>query len=434
MSCVYCFFSNEYQGKLKTSVLGQQKFEETLIKYKNIYLEEIKKIKSVRDCSCSRSESFSEDFIKYTDEFLKDIKDNYEYIEKVFDEIISIYNCFIKKDRQNAFVQMQKFLINNSTNYTSQNAIQFTNIMFRARKIGEYEKDNINELYHIPFDKRYLASNQRFSISGEPMLYTAESIPLALNEIGCNEDEVNTAIYIPKYSNFYNCGIYDITNNIIDNLHATINLQDCGSIIKYDNNVLTMSKNNFKKIIADSIFYQVLTFPVQKEFSGCFVQEYVLPQLMMDIVVNRKNIGITYQTSKKADWSSLSEDKKEPNINYCFFVPYDSEENYNSKYLNNFYYAVCAYDTELFDYNKCISTLNEYKNVLKQQSKNYVMSDYYIYLHRIEWHIKKMITCYGHNFYASKEGKIELTLIAKVIKKMQLVIENPKKNGIITIK
>ena len=37
------FFSNEYQAKLKRSVLGEPKFEVTLNKYKELYLEEIKK-------------------------------------------------------------------------------------------------------------------------------------------------------------------------------------------------------------------------------------------------------------------------------------------------------------------------------------------------------------------------------------------------------
>ncbi|MFR4824950.1 MAG: hypothetical protein ACLUBI_09150 [Clostridium sp.] len=43
------------------------------------------------------------------------------------------------------------------------------------------------------------------------------------------------------------------------------------------------------------------------------------------------------------------------------------------------------------------------------------MSDYSIYLSSINSHLKKMIECYGNDFYQSKKGKIELTLITKVI-------------------
>lgn len=432
MSCVYCFFSNEYQSKLKKMVLGNPKFEVTLNKYKNKYLDEIKKIKSLKNCNCNKNENFSDQFVRYTDEFLKDIQNNYDFIEKIFDEIITIYNCFIVKNRFAAFVRMSKYLESYSTNYTSQNAMQFTNIMFRARKKDEYKKDDINELFHIPFNKRYLSSSQRFSLAGQPMLYTGESLPLALNEIGCNEDEVNAAIYIPKYSNFYRHGMYDITNNVIDNLYATISLQEDGSIIEYNNNTFTMSKKNFKKIMADSIFYQVLTFPVQKEFSGSFIQEYVLPQLMMDIVRNRGLSGLTYQTSKQADWTELDEYKKEPNVNYCFFVPYDSKQDYNANFLNNFYYDIWSYDMELVDFNQCMSILQEYKNILKQQNKVYNMSDYKLYFCSIDRHIKKMLKCYGKKFYDSKKGKIELTLISKVVIKMKSIIENPSKYGIIS--
>ena len=90
MSCVYCFFSNEYQSKLKKMVLGNPKFEVTLNKYKNKYLDEIKKIKSLKNCNCNKNENFSDQFVRYTDEFLKDIQNNYDFIEKIFDEIITI--------------------------------------------------------------------------------------------------------------------------------------------------------------------------------------------------------------------------------------------------------------------------------------------------------------------------------------------------------
>ena len=117
---------------------------------------------------------------------------------------------------------MQKFLTEYSTNYTSKNAMQFTNIMFRARKIGDYQNDDVNQLFHIPFDQRYLASSQRFSVAGQPMVYTAESLSLALSEIKSNENDANYAIFIPKYSEFYGMAMYDITNNVIDNIYATM--------------------------------------------------------------------------------------------------------------------------------------------------------------------------------------------------------------------
>lgn len=53
--------------------------------------------------------------------------------------------------------------------------------------------------------------------------------------------------------------------------------------------------------------------------------------------------------------------------------------------------------------------------LLKQKNTVYNLSDYSIYLSSINSHLKKMIGCYGNDFYQSKKGKIELTLITKVI-------------------
>ena len=112
---------------------------------------------------------------------------------------------------------------------------------------------------------------------------------------------------------------------------------------------------------------------------------------MMDIVKNRGFIGLTYQTSKKADWKALSEYKKEPNTNYCFFVPCDLNQSYNTEFLNKFYYDIWNYNMELVDFDKYLSILEEYKNILKQQNKVYNMSDYYMYSIIIDSHIKKCV-------------------------------------------
>ena len=53
--------------------------------------------------------------------------------------------------------------------------------------------------------------------------------------------------------------------------------------------------------------------------------------------------------------------------------------------------------------------------LLKQKNTVYNLSDYSIYLSSINSHLKKMIECYGNDFYQYKKGKIELTLITKVI-------------------
>ncbi|WP_293880615.1 MULTISPECIES: hypothetical protein [unclassified Sphingobacterium] len=55
--------------------------------------------------------------------------------------------------------------------------------LFRLRVINQNYPLSKEDLFHIPFDKRSLVSTQRFSISGLPSLYLANSIYVAWEEM-----------------------------------------------------------------------------------------------------------------------------------------------------------------------------------------------------------------------------------------------------------
>ena len=135
------------------------------------------------------------------------------------------------------------------------------------------------------------------------MSYMAETLQIALSETNQTIDQVNVAMFFPRYSSFYEKGMYDVSNGLFQNLNAEISeAMTQSSKPQYDNSFSTFSKKNMDKMIADYILYQILQYPTKEDTKGVFVQEYVLPQLMMEVVQNKADwLGLQYQTSKPAN-------------------------------------------------------------------------------------------------------------------------------------
>ena len=74
-------------------------------------------------------------------------------------------------------------------------------------------------------------------------------------------------------------------------------------------------------ILFSSIFYNILTFPTNDDTKGTFIQEYVLPQLLTDILnYHRINYaGIEYKSTKEYIWEIKDNEKHKLESNYCFF-------------------------------------------------------------------------------------------------------------------
>jgi hypothetical protein len=305
--------------------------------------------------------------------------------------------------------------------------------MFRVRIKGSYDEGNCFEYCHIPFDVRQNVGNQRFSIAGQPMIYMAESLPIALKEVSKSIRGVNSALFLPGVSAFYNEAIYDITNSVSANLNTMRLFCNYGSIIEYNSNRYTFRKSNFRKIIADSIFYQLLMFPVQNIGKGVFIQEYVLPQLMMDILRKRNYCGIIYETSQEYSWKGATQYKTVPDKNYCFFVPYSSNDRYSRSFLDKFFYVICNNKTLKRDIITFRALFEEYNKKVKDQNKVFNMTDYIMYSRWIEGHIETMMQCKGKRYYLTKTGEVEITLLYELVERLLIIINNPKEHNIVRL-
>lgn len=150
--------------------------------------------------------------------------------------------------------------------------------LYRIRTgIIRQEKDADGEMFHIPFEKRYLVSTQRFSIPGYPALYLAGSFFTAWCELDKPRlDNLTYVFFRPK-------------NPLL--------FLDLG--LPYNDNPALWEKY--------SLF---VTYPVLmacmtrvKYQNAPFKPEYLMPQLMMKLVREHTKVfrGISY-VSNKIPW------------------------------------------------------------------------------------------------------------------------------------
>lgn len=429
MRCIYCFFKDKFQNDIK-SKNRQSKFELELREYKKNFLKNLGEVCSCKECM-NRHE-FNENVVEYLDELCIDVKSKKEYIDEVFDEIIKIYMQYILQNHIKAYIGLIEFLRKYSNNYTTINTAQMCKPMFRVRPLGSYDKNNIREYFHIPFSERYNVGNQRYSMAGIPTSYMAESLQIALDETEKNIEEVNVALFIPRYSYFYGKGMYDVSNVISENLDAIISETYQEAKIKYDNNFSTFRKGNIDKTIADYILYQVLQFPTNPTTKGVFIQEYVLPQMMMEMVQNEDcYIGMQYQTSKFREYPNEIELRKVPNLNYCFFIPFTEEHKYSENLLKNFFYVIYDEKDEEIEYKKLQLKIDLcYQHCRETQSRSFVVDEYFHYITQVKMYLENM-RLIDPTHSDSKVDKVEKQLFFKYLEIIDKIISNPEQNNLI---
>ncbi len=68
MSCISCFFDLSFQSDLKLKCLDEDRFENRLQKYKEMFIIHLKELQNVEDCSCSYEKNGA-DYIDFLNEF-----------------------------------------------------------------------------------------------------------------------------------------------------------------------------------------------------------------------------------------------------------------------------------------------------------------------------------------------------------------------------
>lgn len=435
MTCICCFFDNKTQNKLKKQSYNKSDFITTMINYKSLYLEGINNISKISLCNCKYSKQYSTNkvFAQFCNDMEIDLKTKISFINELFNKLINVYNLYKNGQVENAYRKMNEYFLY-CTNYSSNNAMQSCNILFRGRRKGNYDNDKISEFFHIPFNKKELVNSQRFSIKGKPILYLARSVTTAIKELNTDTSDTDFAVYYPIYSKFYRQGLYNITNSIEQSIYSIYMSIITGSIIEYDNRTYAFSKNNSNVILGDSILFQLLTMPVMDRTSQ--PDEYILPQMFTTFLEKRGYVGLIYQSTKDIDEFGDKFKEEKLDYNYCYFVKEDRDCEYDTSLLDKFYYECIGNCKKNISYSIVDSQVEECQSILRKQSETFILDEYGSLINKVATYVKNMRTLYNEISEADLENgtlKIELSLVSGLLNKVRTVLLDPAVHGVISI-
>ena len=324
--CLFCFLSSHYQKKImKLSQLQEEKFEDILKRYSNKFISDLFIILKNPLCKKHKNILYGQEVILN----LKKKKNLRSSLKTFFKDLIEIYILWISGEAYHAIEKLNK-IFNDSL---SNEDIKFEigkKLFFRGRK-------NINnilnkyDMFHIPYDKRYLVRNQRFSLSGFPLLYLSSSLFGVYLELDI-ENEYPREEY--SFSSFY-------FNN-----DAKIYSLDNPFRIHYDNTKIfiketSISENTLEKKLLKLILSSVCLFEkrfphklMEKKGINIFYEEYVLPQALTQVLKLNKYHGVFYPSTRIKN--TLKDDLFDiNNFNLAYFPEYKKKRHYDIDLFNN---------------------------------------------------------------------------------------------------
>lgn len=271
------------------------------------------------------------------EEFCKNLKENVinnYYTGSPQKAAIELEKLLDLKDKDNNILDSYK-LIKNGAN------------KFRMRASKDYHLYKQEEMFHISYKNRNIVSNQRYSIPGFPCLYLGSSLYDCWEEMRRpNLEKIN----------------YVAINNTEDLVLLDISFPEKITSIK-----------DLKQLI---IF--LLCTLIVKDDENTFKYEYVLPQLILQIVITMKDAiyydGIRYLSSRyfKDDYLLYSNKKIKPensfNIMYNYVIPVknaNSKNGYCPTLLRQFVmsntFSPFLYRFRMVSFYNCINRINDYR-------------------------------------------------------------------------
>ncbi len=213
-----------------------------------------------------------------------------------------IYDCFKENGKLVHFSIIKKICdIENGMEYKS---------LFRARCHNGTDIESRKDMFHMPYSKRTILSTQRYSIPGCPSLYLGGSIYDCWLEMGK-----------PSYHEFY-VSRFEVSNEnlkILDLAHYP----DIKKTTQLEQTII--------------LWPLIFTCSIKiKEHGRTFKSEYIIPQLLLQVVKDRNNIdGIRYYSTFMPQYpvGALAPFY----INYVFPCTYDnSGDEYSNVFKDNF--------------------------------------------------------------------------------------------------
>lgn len=228
------------------------------------------------------------------DEFKTILNEKIEFIEDICNRVVYMSKLYREGNIRESYEKSEKVFDDLSEYFT---CIKLSSdcIYYRIRK-GDDIKKKKSELFHIIDKRRNLINSYRYSILGFPCLYLAEGCELAWFECG-----------MPSQFSYCEMKVEKDKFTLIDFTEQPHNLKIniINSIINLENNKNIEEK---KRTYHDLLRY-IITYPLVISCSlkvekrdDVFVEEYVIPQMLMQWVKNcNKFDGIRYKSSLNAN-------------------------------------------------------------------------------------------------------------------------------------
>lgn len=305
--CIFCFLDKQYQKKLREEAQSMSnRHEQCLDLYKKIYLKEF-------------SNSLKKD-VCINHNKLCSLKEKVEKLDlkklgEVFEVFKNSYLSWINNNSSDAKKMICNFFEDNNL-FKEENLENI--LMFRARKSDE--KLKTTDMFHIPFTKRNLIKNQRYSLIGRPMLYLGFTPKYIFKELNCNESD---SLYISGFYIKKECtlSVFDFRYNL-----SFLIENDSDFFIDKMDKTDSVDDSKFEMEILLSIASSICSFKKNGEF---FSEEYVLPQIVSEIICGEGFDGLLY-TSSKTEESSITTSFLDANL--VLFTKYDNSRTYDSTY------------------------------------------------------------------------------------------------------
>lgn len=188
--------------------------------------------------------------------------------------------------------------------------------LYRMRSSDYYPIYEDEEMFHVPFEKNFLLSNQRYSISGFPSLYCASSVYCCWLEMGRPHfEKANIALY--KIQNVKSRELFHMNTESKDEV-----IVKCINVDMEESENIVNSQN-----VKWLLLFSICDLRV-KETEHPFVPEYVIPQLLLECVVryiHENNInyilGVKYKSVKRNDERLEFFGKQNSNLFYNYVFP-----------------------------------------------------------------------------------------------------------------
>lgn len=369
---IYDFITDEFQYELKDwsrQRPNRFSFERSLEFYIEAFLSELTDAKlSSTGASkylhphLSARPEVSKWLEEYRQLFLREVPT----IKNILEETLEIYRVFIRGKQHNAVLRLHDLL--DRHNLLDKVDWELLGGFFRCRWFNDETKNEITqtEYYnHIPFSKRYLIGNQRFSVSGIPLVYLGSSLATSCFEMGLSNLEEpgksNLSLsfwgFNPAFRRYPGAdyrtperiNIFDISNLAYDMLNDVIMdvvLEKDDSIRENIIDTYTfMNRENVSIAIRKFALCQVCTFVTEKfpkpggGFLNTFYEEYILPQLLTEAIRLHKYDGIIYPSTKYSNkmvssttgWLSGAF-----KTNLAMFSHYNANDQYDRVLIQNF--------------------------------------------------------------------------------------------------